>query len=83
MTILAVTVGDFASLPGFDLFCIGLMFLCIRPTPSEMESMSENDFECFASTGVKSPAKAKLRHTGAKWPSGAESPPSGALARGI
>ena len=26
-----------------------------------MQSVSENDFECFASTGVKSPAKAIFR----------------------
>jgi hypothetical protein len=25
-----------------------------------MQSMSENDFECFASTGVKTPNSAKL-----------------------
>ncbi|SRR6266849_5909694 len=27
----------------------------IRSTPTETQSMSENDFECFASTGEKSP----------------------------
>ncbi len=32
----------------------------IRSTPTEMQSMSENDFECFASTDVKSPANAIL-----------------------
>jgi hypothetical protein len=26
-----------------------------RSTPTEMQSISENDFECFASTGVKTP----------------------------
>ena len=35
-------------------FRIGSPFLCIRPTPTEMQSMSENDFEFFASTGVTS-----------------------------
>ena len=34
---------------------IGSKFRCIRSTPTEMQSMSENDFECFASTGVKPP----------------------------
>jgi hypothetical protein len=34
-------------------FRIGSKFRCIRSTPTEMQSMSENDFECFASTGVK------------------------------
>ena len=33
-------------------FRIGSKFRCIRSTPTEMQSMSENDFECFASTGV-------------------------------
>jgi hypothetical protein len=27
-----------------------------------MESMSENDFECLASTGLKSPANAMFEH---------------------
>jgi len=30
-------------------------FLCIRSTPTEMQSMRENDFECSASTGAKTP----------------------------
>ena len=34
---------------------IGSKFRCMRSTPTEMQSMSENDFECFASTGVKKP----------------------------
>jgi hypothetical protein len=29
-----------------------------------MQSMSENDFECFASTGVKTPNNAKLASRG-------------------
>ena len=37
-----------------------LEFRCIRSTPTEMQSMSENDLECFARTGVKSPANAML-----------------------
>src|SRR5580704_13119783 len=36
-------------------FRIGSKFRFIRSTPTEMQSMSENDFECFASTGVKTP----------------------------
>ena len=31
---------------------------CMRSTPTEMQSINENDFECFAKTGVKSPATA-------------------------
>jgi len=34
---------------------MGSKLRCIRSTPTEMQSMSENDFECFASTGVKTP----------------------------
>jgi hypothetical protein len=37
----------------------GSKFRCIRSTSTGIQSMSENDFECFASTGVKSPLKAK------------------------
>jgi len=33
-----------------------------------MQSMSENDFECFASTGVKSPANAMFEHTNTRYP---------------
>jgi len=47
-------VGEFAPLPGFHLFPLGPKFRCIRSTPTEMQSISENDFECLASTGVKS-----------------------------
>src|SRR5229473_1971374 len=74
MTTFAVTSDKLTSLPCLNLFRVGSKFRCMRSTPMEMQSTSENDFECFASRGVKSPAKAKLRHTGAKWPSGAESP---------
>jgi len=31
------------------------MALIIAATPTEMQSMSENDFECFTSTGIKAP----------------------------
>ncbi len=33
-----------------------------------MQSMSENDFECFASTGVKSPTNAVFEHTNTRYP---------------
>ena len=36
-------------------FRMGSKFRCIRSTPTEMQSISENDFECFASTGVNTP----------------------------
>jgi hypothetical protein len=36
-------------------FRSGSELRCIRSTRTEMQSMSENDFECFARTGVKSP----------------------------
>jgi hypothetical protein len=50
-------VRQFTSLPSFRM---GSKFRCIRSTPTEIQSMSENDFERFASTGVKSPASAML-----------------------
>lgn len=36
-------------------FRMGSKFRCIRSTPTEMQAMSENDFECFACTGVNTP----------------------------
>jgi hypothetical protein len=33
----------------------GSKFRCILSTPTEMQSMSENDVESFASTGVNKP----------------------------
>src|SRR5271157_3770844 len=33
----------------------GSKLRCMRSMPTEMQSMSENDFECFASTGVNAP----------------------------
>jgi hypothetical protein len=40
---------------GTRCFRIGSKFRCIRSTPTEMQSMSDKDFECFASTGVNAP----------------------------
>jgi len=48
-------VCQFASLPGFTCFRIGSKLRCIRSTPTDMQSMSEDDFECFANTGVYTP----------------------------
>ena len=39
-------------------FRIGSKFRCMRSTPTEMQSMSEKDFESLATTGVKSRLKA-------------------------
>ena len=36
-------------------FRIGSKFRCMRSTPTEMQSMREKDFECFARTGVNAP----------------------------
>jgi hypothetical protein len=54
---LRADVGEFAFLPGFNLFCIGSKSRCIRSTPTETLSINENDFECFASTGANAPAQ--------------------------
>jgi hypothetical protein len=45
----AVTSVNSLLCPASTCFRIGSKFLCIRPTPTEMQSMSENDFECLAS----------------------------------
>jgi hypothetical protein len=45
-------IREFASLPACTCFRIGSKFCCIRSTPTEIRSISENDFESFASTGV-------------------------------
>src|ERR1700732_3060448 len=34
---------------------MGSKLRCIRSTPTEMQSISENDLECFAGTGVNAP----------------------------
>jgi hypothetical protein len=47
-------------------FRIGSKFRCIRSTPTEMQLISENDFECFARTGVESPADAMFEQTNKK-----------------
>jgi hypothetical protein len=56
-------IGEFASLPRFDLLSHRVKVRCIRSTPTETQSISENDFECLASTGVKSPLNAMFEHT--------------------
>src|SRR5258708_5282227 len=55
MTTLAVTSVSSLLCQVSTCFRIGSKFRCMRSTPTEMQSMSENDFECFPSTGVKSP----------------------------
>src|SRR5713101_3007670 len=55
MTTLAVTSINSLRCHASTCFRLGSKFLCIRSTPTEMQSMSENDFECFASTGVNAP----------------------------
>ena len=49
-------LGEFAS----TCFRMGSKLRCLRSTPTELQSMSENDFECFASTGVNTPPMAKM-----------------------
>jgi hypothetical protein len=52
---LTVTSVNFTSLSCFCLLSIDSKVRRMRSTPTEMQSMSENDFECFASTGVNTP----------------------------
>ena len=60
MTTLAVTSVSSLLCQASTCFRIGSKFLCIRSTPTEMQSMRENDFECFASTGANTPLNAML-----------------------
>src|SRR5260370_2811796 len=55
MTTFAVTSVNSLLCQASTCFSIGSTFRCIRSTPTERQSTSENDFECFASTGVKTP----------------------------
>src|SRR5258708_28421125 len=55
MAPLAVTSVSSPRCEAFTCFRIGSKLRCMRSTPTEMQSMSENDFECFASTGVNMP----------------------------
>jgi hypothetical protein len=52
---LAVTSVSSLFCQASTCFRIGSKFRCIRSTPTEMQSMGENDFECFASTRVNLP----------------------------
>src|SRR5215470_4315686 len=52
MTTLAVTSVSSHPCHASTCFRIGSKLRCIRSTPTEMQSMSENDFECLANTGV-------------------------------
>src|ERR1700716_1527652 len=52
MTALAVTSVNSLRCHASTCFRMGSKFRCIRSTPTEMQSIRENDFECFASTGV-------------------------------
>jgi|SRR5580692_7063639 hypothetical protein len=70
MTTFAVTSVNSLLCHVSNCFRMGSKFCCMRSTPTEMQSMSENDFECFASTGVNTPLIANrttVRHfTGLK-----------------
>jgi hypothetical protein len=48
-------VSEFTFLPSLHLFAHRLEVPLMRSTPTEMQSMSENDFDGFASTGVNTP----------------------------
>ena len=43
--------------PGFQKLS---KLCCMRSTPSEMQSMNENDFECLAKTRLNTPPIAKM-----------------------
>lgn len=68
MNTFAVTSVNSLLCQASTCFRMGSKFRCIRSTPTEMQSISENDFECFASTGVKSPANVMFEHTNTRYP---------------
>src|SRR5579872_1237168 len=68
MTTLAVTSVSSLLCQASTCFRIGSKLRCIRSTPTEMQSMSEKDLECFARTGVKSPANAIFEQTNTRYP---------------
>src|SRR5579884_2148133 len=55
MTTFAVTSASSLRCQASTCFRISSKFLCIRSTPTETQSIKENDFECLASTGVNTP----------------------------
>src|ERR1700758_1686175 len=55
MTTLAVTSVNSLFCHASTCFGVGSKLRCIRSRPPEMQSMSENDFECLASPGVNKP----------------------------
>src|SRR5258708_40089786 len=55
MASFAVTAVSSLLRQASTCFRIGSKLRCIRSTPTEMQSTSENDFECFANTGVNTP----------------------------
>src|SRR3972149_4626466 len=63
MMILAVTSVSSDFCHASTCFRMGSKLRCIRSTPTEIASTRENAFECFASTGVKSPLNAMFEQT--------------------
>src|SRR6266851_6809796 len=55
MTTLAETSVNSLFCQASTCFRIGSKLRCMRSTPTEMQSIRENDFECFARTGVNTP----------------------------
>jgi len=61
---LGCDVGEFTPLPRLELPSPRLEVALYSVDPTEMQSMSENDLECFARTGVNTPAMAKMTDDG-------------------
>jgi hypothetical protein len=68
ITTLAVTSANLLLCHASTCFRIGSKVLCIRSTLTEIQSISEKDFECFASTGINSPANAIFEQTNTRYP---------------
>ena len=61
---LGCDVPEFTPLPRLELPSPRLEVALHSVDPTEMQSMSENDLECFARTGVNTPAMAKMTDDG-------------------
>jgi hypothetical protein len=61
---LGCDVAEFTPLPRLELPSPRLEVALHSVDPTEMQSMSENDLECFARTGVNTPAMAKMTDDG-------------------
>jgi len=66
-TTFAVTSVNSLRCHASTWFRLGSKFRCMRSTPTETQAISENDFECLASTGVKHTGDNVAKFSGRDW----------------